>query len=180
MFRRRRLGRRFAGAQGVPPAIRDARQLMEEGNYEEAAAAFSELAENGQDRFPRRAPLLFIQAGHATILAGDAKEGVSYFSKGLNLLAAQGRFHRLNKVGQRIIGELRERGLNAEADEVVALLKGNPAASAADTAPSPKKRGVLPTHCPSCGAAVKPDEVDWMDDITAECDYCGSPIRTTS
>ena len=42
---------------------------------------------------------------------------------------------------------------------------------------APAKKAVLPAHCPSCGAAVRPDEVEWLDDITAECDYCGSPVR---
>ena len=31
--------------------------------------------------------------------------------------------------------------------------------------------------CPSCGAAVRPDEVEWLDYVTAECAYCGSPVR---
>jgi hypothetical protein len=36
---------------------------------------------------------------------------------------------------------------------------------------------VLPTHCPSCGAALRPDEIEWLDESTAECAYCGSPVR---
>jgi hypothetical protein len=42
---------------------------------------------------------------------------------------------------------------------------------------TPTKKPILPTHCPSCGAALRPDEVDLPDDITAECAYCGSPVR---
>jgi hypothetical protein len=42
---------------------------------------------------------------------------------------------------------------------------------------APLKRPLLPTHCPACGAAVRPDEVEWLDDVTAECAYCGSPVR---
>ena len=38
---------------------------------------------------------------------------------------------------------------------------------------------VLPTKCPSCGAAVRSNEVKWLDDITAECNYCKSPIRAS-
>jgi hypothetical protein len=29
-----------------------------------------------------------------------------------------------------------------------------------------------------CGAAVRSDEVDWIDAVTAACAYCGSPVRT--
>jgi hypothetical protein len=37
---------------------------------------------------------------------------------------------------------------------------------------------VLPTNCPSCGGPVLLKEVEWLDDITAECAYCGNGIRT--
>jgi hypothetical protein len=37
----------------------------------------------------------------------------------------------------------------------------------------------LPTKCPSCGAAIRPNEVKWLDDVTAECRYCGTPIKAT-
>ena len=36
------------------------------------------------------------------------------------------------------------------------------------------------SHCPSCGASLRPDEVEWLDDVTAECAYCGSPVRETN
>jgi hypothetical protein len=35
----------------------------------------------------------------------------------------------------------------------------------------------LPSHCQACGAAVRPDEVEWVDEQIVECAYCGSPIR---
>jgi len=37
----------------------------------------------------------------------------------------------------------------------------------------------LPTKCPSCGTAIRPNEVKWLDDVTAECQYCGTPIKAT-
>jgi hypothetical protein len=37
----------------------------------------------------------------------------------------------------------------------------------------------LPAKCPSCGAAIRLNEVKWFDDITAECRYCGTPIKAT-
>jgi hypothetical protein len=30
---------------------------------------------------------------------------------------------------------------------------------------------------PLRGEALRPDEVDWLDDITTECTYCGNPVR---
>ena len=108
---------------------------------------------------------------------GDGKKAVAYFRSGLALLKAQQRYHRLHKAGGRIVDELRERGLNAEADEVESVLGSGIPAEASKEPQSPQRKAILPTHCPSCGAAVRSDEVEWMDEQTAECDYCGSPVR---
>jgi len=42
---------------------------------------------------------------------------------------------------------------------------------------SPAKRPLLLTPSPACGAAPRPDEGDWLDEVTAACAYCGSPVR---
>lgn len=183
MFRRaRRFMRGGAMRRGVPPAppeLQRAHHLMEAGEYAEAALVFGSLARKAEDLYPERAPFLYFQAGQAAMLNGDSKKGVAHFRNGLTLLATQQRYHRLQKAGRRIVDELRERGFNAEADEVEIVLGNNvPApADAMREADRSQKRGILPTHCPSCGAAVRPDEVDWLDEQTAECDYCGSPVR---
>jgi hypothetical protein len=72
--------------------------------------------------------------------------------------------------------ELNERGLTKEAAEIESMLTGGTSSvPVAETAPA--KKPILPTHCPSCGAGLKPEEVEWLDDVTAECAYCGSPVR---
>ena len=178
MFRRR--GQGLFGGMGqpnVPPMLQRANQLMAAGDYAGAAIAFKELAERAENRFGKRAPFFFIQAGRAAILSGQTKVGVADLSHGLTLLASQGRFPRMRAFGQRAIEELKAHGLNAEAEEIASLLNASlPKGILAATSSSAKKP-VLPTHCPSCGAAVRPDEVEWLDDVTAECDYCGSPVR---
>jgi hypothetical protein len=78
--------------------------------------------------------------------------------------------------GQRAIEELQSHNLNAEAEEIANLIQGNLPTEIPIEAPV-SKRPTLPTHCHSCGAAVRPNEVEWLDEVTAECDYCGSPIR---
>lgn len=179
MFRRR--AGRPRGFQGpaVPPLLQRAHRMMAAGEYSEASAAFHELARRAEDRFPERAPILYLEAGRASILAGQVKHGITQFRSGLTLLATQQRYQRLQNLGRRIISELQERGLNVEADEIAQLLKDNlPAETKMDTAPALAKRGTLPTHCPSCGAAIRSNEVEWLDDVTAECDYCGSPVRS--
>ncbi len=76
---------------------------------------------------------------------------------------------------------MRARGYEQQANEIAAWLKGQPAPeldTAPPTAGTPAKRlPRLPTRCPSCGAPVDPRDVEWVDEATVECDYCGSLIR---
>ena len=34
----------------------------------------------------------------------------------------------------------------------------------------------LPGKCPFCGACLRSDMVEWIDDASAECPYCGSAV----
>lgn len=165
------------GGPPVPPALQHAHRLMEQGDYAGAEIAFHDLAQKAEDRFPERAPFLHIQAGRAALLNNDGKRAVARFRSGLTMLGTQQRYHRVHRIGGRIVGELRERGFDAEADEVESVLGNNIPVPVGKEADVPQKRAILPTHCPSCGAAVRSDEVEWLDDVTAECDYCGSPVR---
>ncbi len=179
MFRRRaqRIIRRMARREEIPPALQQANQMMENGEYKNAAEAFHTLAKGAEERFPHRAPFLYIEAGRAALLGGETKTGMADLRRGLTILSTQRRFNRVQILGQRIVNELQARGLNVEAEEIANLLSGNlPSGSSAEI-PTLQKRPILPTHCPSCGAAVKPDEIEWLDEITAECSYCGSPVR---
>jgi outer membrane protein assembly factor BamD (BamD/ComL family) len=164
----------------VPPELQYAHRLLDEGEYAEAANTFHELARKAEDRFPERAPFLYIEAGQAAMLNHDGKKAVTYFRSGLTLLGSQQRHHRLRKAGRRIVAELRDHGFHAEADEVESVVSANATVWGKAEASAPKQRPILPTHCPSCGAAVRSDEVEWLDGVTAECDYCGSPVRAGS
>lgn len=180
MFRRRaQRAMRRMGNPNVPPVLQRANQLMQNEEYQEAADLFRDLAQGAEERFPQRAPFLYFEAGRAAILSGQSKIGVGHLRRGLTLFSSQGRIVRMQMAGRRIIDELQARGMNAEAMEISLLLDGNtpPAGSSSAAQPTQPKRPILPTHCPFCGAAVRPDDVEWLDDVTAECDYCGSPVR---
>ncbi|MDO8755135.1 MAG: hypothetical protein Q7J80_14650 [Anaerolineales bacterium] len=179
MFRRRtqRLLHNM-GKPGVPPMLQRANQLMASGDYEGAANAFMDLAQRAERRFPQRAPFLFMEAGRAAILSGQAKTGVIHLRRGLTIFASQGRIHRMQAFGQRAIDELKARNLNVEAEEIASLLSGNLPKEIHTEQPAIARRPILPTHCPSCGAAVRSNEIEWLDEVTAECDYCGNPIRS--
>lgn len=112
-----------------------------------------------------------------TLLAGQVEQAVDHLKHGLSLLAAAGQWQILHRLGQRSVVELNQRGLTREAREIsdylIQTLPSIPQASFG-TAPRP---AFLPTQCPSCGSPVHPDEVEWLDDLTAECAYCGTTLR---
>ena len=174
MFRRQI---RKSLAQEVPPVLQEANFAFDKGEYGRAAELFEQIAQVADARGGPRAPLFHLQAGRSRILAGQTVLGMPSLKRGLELLKQGRYFLRLHRSWRRIIADLTERGLMKEASEIEAWFK-------AELPPAPKldesettKHPVLSTHCSSCGAAVKPDEVEWLDDITAECGYCGSPVR---
>jgi hypothetical protein len=172
---RRQMRRAFTPE--IPPILQRANVLLNKGEYAEAAAAFEQIARAAELRGGPRAPVFFLQAGHARILAGQNAAGFAWLKHGLNLLAQRGQQARLYQVAPRVIAQLEQHGLSKEAAELREWLKSalpqGFAAPAAEAAGKP----VLPTHCPACGAPVRTDEVEWLDEITAECAFCGSPVR---
>ncbi len=190
MLRRRRILRAFdpipiprpaARRQGVHPEVAHAHDLLAQGQYPEAAATFSRIAEVAQARGGPRAPFFYIQAGRAFVLAGQVEAGVASLRAGLEMLASAGRWSELQRLGGTTVDQLNDLGHTEQAaaigDWLSRRLIGKPIASAVQP---PAKQPLLPTRCPSCGAAVNTKEVDWLDDLTAECLYCGVPIRAES
>ena len=165
-------------AQNIPPVLQEANFAFDKGEYGRAGELFENLARAADARGGPRAPIFHLQAGRARILAGQTRLGIPSLKRGLQLLSQGGLDLKYRRAAQRVIGELESRGLKTEAAEIgVWLREIAPTRIEVDTEPPPAKKPVLPTHCPSCGAAVRPDEVEWMDEVTAECAYCGSPIR---
>ena len=172
MFRRQI---RKSLAQEVPPILQEANFAFSKGEYGRAAELFEQIARVADGRGGPRAPLFHLQAGRARVLAGQAALGMPSLKRGLELLAQRRQFQRLHQFGARTVSELNGQGLKNEAAEIEAWLK-----SVLPQMPSieaPVKSPILPTHCPSCGAPLRPDEVEWLDEVTAECGYCGSPVR---
>lgn len=163
-------------SQNVPPLLQEAIFAFDKGEYGHAAELFENLARMADARGGARAPILHLQAGRSRIFAGQTKLGIPSMQRGLELLAQRGQLHRLHQAGARLIAELNSRGLTNEAAEMESFLK-KLAPSMPVMELTSAKKPVLPTHCPACGAAVRPDEVEWLDDATAECAYCGSPLR---
>lgn len=180
MFRRgfRRGAMRRAMQPDVPPMLVRAHELMAAGNYPAAAEAFEQLARAGEARQHPKTGQMFLQAGRARILAGQKEMGFAHLKRGLGLLAAYPV--QLQRAGERVVHELNERGMTAEAQEIAQWLKTSMPAAPAGMGASvstPAKKPVLPTHCSGCGGPVRAADVDWIDEVTAECNWCGSPLR---
>jgi uncharacterized Zn-finger protein len=79
----------------------------------------------------------------------------------------------------RSVAELNARGLTNEAKQIEDFLKKTLPAGFVPAArtEAEKPRPVLPTACPGCGGPLRSDEVEWADEVTAECPYCGSAVR---
>ena len=182
MFHRRPIRRMLRPARGrirrAPQELILANQMMESGNYQGAAEQFEALARLTASRNGRHTPQFYLQAGRAHILAGQNEAGMTNLKQGMFLLASRAAWRRFYNAGNRIVSELNQLGLKKDANEILDLLNAKlPGSFSAPSSAIPARKPVLPTHCPSCGGAIRPDEVEWLDEITAECAYCGSPVR---
>jgi hypothetical protein len=165
-------------AQEVPPVLQEANFAFDKGEYRRAAELYERIAQVADARGGPRAPLFHLQAGRSRIYAGQAELGMPSLQRGLELFAQRRQFQKLHNAGSRVVTELKDRGLTREAAEIEAWLKGaTPSMPVMEAQPAPTRKPILPTHCPSCGAPLRPDEVEWLDEATGECGYCGSPVR---
>jgi len=169
---------RRRAAKNVVEKLQAAHSLLAQGKSKEAAAIFSELADAAAKRGIPRAAQLNLQAGRALIEAKEVKSGMDRIRQGLTLMAETNQITRLPNLARRILTELRDKGLPAEAaaieSEIQSLLSkhGLTLAAAVDSA---DKRS-LPAKCPYCGGNVHPDEVEWFQQQHAMCAYCGSRL----
>ena len=180
---RRRFGRPFGVLPPLPPemirGMVQAHRLFAIGQYSQSASLLENLANTAHASGLPRAPRLFFQAARANWHANQVAHGSDLLHVALDLLAAAGALGIAVKITAMATAELNSLGYKQEADSLrdyVSKIPGwQEAASIAP--PEDKAKPVLPTHCTQCGAIVRPDDVDWIDEITAACAYCGSPIR---
>jgi hypothetical protein len=158
-----------------------AHRLLGAGQAAEAAPLFAELAQGAENHgMPARAAQLHLQTARALGQAGARADLLAPALRAVSLLKASGDLELLGVAGPRFVQELRGQGFAAEADQVQqavnAALGGAPVPAAA-AAPAPASPARLPAMCPQCGGPVRSDEVEWIDDNSAECVYCGSVLQ---
>jgi DNA-directed RNA polymerase subunit RPC12/RpoP len=151
---------------------------MEKGEHSGAADIFERLARVTADRgMLRHAPNLYLQAARSRLMAGATKPGSDLINQGLAIFAKAKRWPALARAGQRVVIELQNFGHPEMADDILMWLES--------TLPEPLERYKqtrcltvnLPLKCPYCGGALRPDDVEMLDQVTGECPYCGSAIR---
>jgi hypothetical protein len=160
--------------------------MKDAGNYEEAAEIFERLAKGAQDRgILKHAPFLYLQAAHCCLLASKTDRGVGLMSQGLRLLEETQRWPALHKAGERSVTELKNLGHTEVAEKIQEwldeTLKDHPEATSPEygTPYATQKRiPKLPSKCPHCGATLRSDQAEWIDETTAECIYCGSAVKS--
>jgi hypothetical protein len=166
-------------------ALARANRLMADGQFAEAAEIFGRLSEEAERRdMTVRAADLALQASRAHFAADAVEAALTWAREGLRLLVRGGRVGRVPTVLAKMTAALRERGYDAQADqlehEVTQALEGIGLSldEARHRVPQvPEERGDLPAQCSGCGAPLVPDEVEWHDTRTAECLYCGTIIK---
>ncbi len=168
------LGRRPPGQ--IPPLLRRANQLMSTGDFAGAAGALEQLARAAEARGGPRAPFFYVQTGRALLMAGQIAPAMDNLQRGLGLFATRGQFGKVAGFGNRLVAELNQRNYKREAGtltDYIRTLAPNFSVGGAGSSKHPP----LPTTCRGCGAPIHPDEVEWIDEITAECAFCGTPVR---
>jgi hypothetical protein len=183
----RRMFRQMAGSPAIDAARNElirANHLLDAGHPAEAAAIFaniSSLAE--QHNFPGRAAQLAARAAHAFLQAQDAQHGVASARRAMRLSITVGDWPRAVKLGQRTLAELEAHGFKDEANalrqEIEQHLTQHGLSLTQATPLEAALKLHLPAQCPSCLGPVRSDEVDWIDDTSATCSYCGSTLHAS-
>jgi hypothetical protein len=143
--------------------------LLAEGRFAEAADIFAELSDEAKRRgMLVRAADLALQASRAHLLADDVEAALERAREALRLLVRGGRAGRVGRVLPRMTVALRQRGYEAQADQLeqeaaqalegVGLSLDEVRERVSRVA---ERRGTLQAQCGGCGARLVPDEVEW-------------------
>ena len=158
-----------------------ANQMVANGNPGDAAPLFAQLARDLGSNHPRRAANLHAVAAHA--YADSANEALAL----AQARAALGMFIQNNMVNRtpvfyaNISRKFDKMGMKTAASTLQNEFGEKVGAKGAQVpARPPTGRGVIPTNCPKCGAPLSRASATWINDQTAECEYCGSAIRATN
>ena len=160
--------------------LQQANQFIASGQPGQAAPLFARLAgamETGNH--PRRAANLHAQAAHAYADSHAEQSALAHARSALTLFLQYQMVRRTPVFYANITRKLDNQKMPGAAEalrkEFGAQVGAIPAAPVG--APSSPAHANLPTNCPKCGAPLHANDANWIDAVTAECDYCGAAIR---
>ncbi len=156
--------------------LRIANELLDAGKMQQAAEQFEQLATKAAARDYPQAAQLFLRAGRARLEANQTAVGLAHVNQAVMLFAQNGQVDRLYKLRPRLIEALKQHGLEREAIEldraIHDILDKNPQTQTHLSTSQPKLG--FPAKCKFCGANLRPDEMEILDQMTGVCGYCGS------
>ena len=157
-----------------------ANKLMLDGKPSEAGPLFAQLAKDLQSsNHPRRAANLYARAAHAFADCHDEQAALGLARTALSLFIQFKMAQRAPVFYANITQKMSNKGMKSAADtlqrEFGAQIALPPSELEQGKHP---QRGLLPTSCPKCGGPVHSEDINWVDENTAECEYCGTLIRT--
>ena len=171
------LGRFRRPLQRMTPfemGLAQARCQIQAGHFNRAGMILADLAREaeGLER-PKIAAELHARAAHCFIDGGAEPSGLSEAQAALRVFGNMGKNERYQRFLSNILRKMQAHGmvnavgtLRTEFDGMAAPAPG----------PAPAHNVRLPAACPQCGAPLRSDEVEWIDTMSAECNYCGAVV----
>ena len=173
MFRRPRrpfrpmTGRIPSRAAAHQQMLRNAFQAQESDDPAALAKTFAELAaQAARNGHPLQAANLHAKSAHHWLEANNIENAQTKADQATAAFTALGMEKRLQQFKTRFEAHKQQPGKT-----MAAILDENQIENA-----KPSKS--LPATCSQCGAPLRSDEVEWIDEQSAECAFCGSVIKT--
>ena len=179
MFRRpiRRAVRRMTANAVNQNVFFQANQLYSLGQFDAAADSFIQLAHQMEKRGkPRQAANLHSRAALALAKTGNEPRALNQANIAFSQFTLLGMRQRISEFKAELDRTLHPNKVSTPNNpsiqsNIKAEIEG--LTSATDT-----HRGKLPATCHQCGAPVRSDQVEWIDNSSAECDFCGAILQT--
>jgi hypothetical protein len=179
------LGRAFSRNPLPLPVRRQlikANQLVMAGNAIEAANIFASVsALASQNGMPARSASLAARSALAYFDGNDVDQGMQFAITAVEHCVQAGNLNQAVQIAQQLPAQLNSHGLAQQAaalrskyDKTLRPLGISLAVASLDQPAATKH---LPAQCPACLGPVRPDAVEWIDDRSAECAYCGSILQ---
>jgi hypothetical protein len=165
-------------------ALRQANQLKDTGEFTQAAEIFERVAQSMENRrHPNRAAFLYLQAGHCQLLAAQPDPALQLAKRGLSILVQAQHWQAYSQGANLMVQELDRLGYTKQSAEIQTWLnqkvslRPDQLPDIGHDQPIQKPASKLPGKCPFCGATLRADMAEWIDDTSAECPYCGSAVQ---